>query len=166
MATIGTTGSGLINKPVADVWNFIVDPALLHHWVKDVEPGGEWVDGGSAGVVGSRYRVDYSYGRKINEIVFEVTASDSPRRFAVNTVSGPYPIRADYVLTPGVAVDGDGDGESTEIKFEMIARSDSAFTAIMFVATGWFAGWFMKRQLNKELVDLQTAMNAVKKTDH
>jgi hypothetical protein len=30
----------------------------------------------------------------------------------------------------------------------------------MFVLTGWFAKWFMKRQLNKELVDLEAAMNS------
>ncbi|MDG0868586.1 SRPBCC family protein [Candidatus Lucifugimonas marina] len=154
MATIGTSGSGTINKPAEEVWKFMADPALLHHWVKDIESGGEWINGGTDGVVGSRYRVDYSYGRKTNEIVFEVTASESPRRFAVNTVSGPYPITADYILASA------NDGQSTDVKFEMVARSDSKFTAVMFLLTGWFAGYFMKRQLNKELVDLQVAMSA------
>ncbi|MBT3995783.1 MAG: hypothetical protein HOF01_08295 [Chloroflexi bacterium] len=154
MATIGTSGSGTIDQPVTDVWKFIADPALLHHWVKDIEPGGEWIDGGSDDVVGSQYRVDYSYGRKTNEIVFEVTASETPTRFAVNTLSGPYPITADYVLTSSA------DGSSTRVDFEMIARSDSSFTAAMFVLTGWFAKWFMKRQLNKELADLQAVMGS------
>lgn len=154
MATIGTSGSGTINKPAKEVWKFMADPALLHHWVKDIEEGGEWIEGGSEDVVGSRYRVDYSYGRKTNEIVFEVTASESPRRFAVNTVSGPYLITADYILTPS------DDGQSTDVEFEMVARSDSKFTAVMFVLTGWFAKRFMRKQLDKELVDLQAAMSA------
>ena len=72
MATIGTTGSGTIARTPQDVWDFIVDPAFLHHWVKDIEPGGTWLDGETPGVVGSRYRVDYSYGRRTNEIVFEM----------------------------------------------------------------------------------------------
>ena len=157
MATIGTTGSGRISKIPEDVWDFIIDPALLHHWVKDIEPGGVWLDveGAAHGAVGSRYEVDYSYGRKINKIVFEVTKSERPNRFGVNTVSGPFPIVANYSLT---AAD---DGESTDIEFNMVARSDSRFTAIMFMMTGWFAWWFMKRQLNKELVDLETIMNSV-----
>ncbi len=147
MATIGTLGSGTIDQPIAD-------PALLHRWVKDVQPGGEWIEGGSDDVVGSRYRVDYTYGRKTNEIVFEVTASEVPTRFAVNTVSGPYPVTADYVLTSSA------DGSSTRVEFEMIARSDSRFTAAMFVVTGLFAKWFMRRQLNKELADLQAVMSS------
>lgn len=154
MAKITAKGSGFVDKPAADVWNVMVDPATLHHWVKDVEPGGEWIDDGSENVVGSRYRVDYSYGRKINEIVFEVTASDAPTRFAANTISGPYPITADYVLTPSEA------GQSTHVEFEMVARSDSKFTAVMFVLTGWFAKRFMRKQLDKELADLQAFMNS------
>jgi len=154
MATIGARGSGTVDKPVADVWKFMADPTLLHHWVKDIEPGGEWIDGGSEDVVGSRYRVDYSYGRKTNEIVFEVTASVAPNRFAVNTVSGPYPITADYRLAPSA------DGQSANVEFEMVARSDSKFTAVMFALTGWFAKRFMRKQLDQELVDLQEAMNA------
>lgn len=153
MATIGTTGSGTISQPVEKVWKFIADPAKLHHWVKDIEPGGEWIGDGSDAVVGSQYRVDYSYGRKTNEIVFEVTVSESPNKFGVNTVSGPYPITADYQLTSS------NGGESTDIEFEMVARSDSSFTAAMFVLTGWFAKWFMRRQLNKELVDLDEILS-------
>ena len=113
MATIGTTGSGTIARTPQDVWDFIVDPAFLHHWVKDIEPGGTWLDGETPGVVGSRYRVDYSYGRRTNEIVFE-----------------------------------------------MISRLDSRFTATMFILTGGFASWFKKRQLNKELIDLQRSMRS------
>ena len=40
------------------------------------------------------------------------------------------------------------------------ARSDSKFTAALFVLTGWFAKYFMRRMLNKELVDLQNALNS------
>jgi uncharacterized protein YndB with AHSA1/START domain len=156
MATIGTKGSGRIDKTPKEVWDFIVDPALLHHWVKDIEPGGRWLDveDTANSDVGSRYEVDYSYGRKINKIIFEVTSSDRPERFGVNTVSGPFPITANYRLKPS------SDGSSTEVEFEMVARSESLFTGIMFVLTGWFAWRFMKRQLNKELVDLQAVMNS------
>jgi hypothetical protein len=68
-------------------------------------------------------------------------------------VLGPYPITADYTLSPSA------DGTSTHVKFEMIARLDRGFTATMFILTGWYASWFKKRQLNKKLIDLQRAMS-------
>ena len=152
MANIVASGSGTINKPAQRIWDFMVDPATLHLWVKDVNKPGSWIDGGTPEVVGSKYRIDYEYGRNTNEIVFEVTSSEPGRKFGVNTVEGPYPITADYELVESA------NGRSTDVSFTMDARSDSKFTAVMFAVTGWVAKPMMRRRLNKELVDLERAL--------
>ncbi len=142
-----------IGRPVAEVWDWVVDPANMHRWVKDVDEPGNWIDGGSP-TVGSRYRIDYKYGRKTNEIVFEVTAADPGARFSVNTIEGPYPITVDYSF-------GESEnGESTELKMVMNARSDSTFTAVLFILTGWFAKYFMKKRLRGEISTLKQAIES------
>ncbi len=155
MANIATKGSGTIDRRADEVWDFIADPATLYRWVKDINKPGSWIDGGTPEVVGSRYRIEYDYGRKSNDITFEVTTSIPGRAFSVNTVEGPYPITADYTFAESA------DGNSTRVSFAMTARSDSKFTAVLFVLTGWFAKYFMRRMLNKELVELQNTMNAL-----
>ena len=132
----------------------MVDPATLHLWMKDVNKPGNWIDSGTPQVVGSKYRIDYEYGRKTNEIIFEVTSSEPGKNFGVNAVEGPYPITADYDLVESA------DGRSTDISLAMDARSDSMFTAVMFVITGWMAKPFMRRRLNKELQDLEQALDS------
>ena len=154
MVNIVASGSGTINKPAMTVWDFMVDPATLHLWMKDVNKPGNWIDSGTPQVVGSKYRIDYEYGRKTNKIIFEVTSSEPGKNFGVNTVEGPYPITADYDLVESA------DGRSTDISFAMDARSDSMFTAVMFVITGWMAKPFMRRRLNKELQDLEQALDS------
>ena len=154
MANIVASGSGTINKPAMTVWDFLVDPATLHLWVKDVKKPGIWIDGGTPEVVGSKYRIDYEYGRKTNEIIFEVTSSEPGKKFGVNTVEGPYPITADYDLVES------SDGKSTDVSFTMNARSDSKFTAVMFAITGWIAKPMMRRRLGKEFVDLGHALES------
>ena len=136
------------------VWAWVVDPANMHLWVKDVDEPGSWIDGGGA-VAGSRYRIDYKYGRKVNEIVFEVKISEPLEKFVVDTVKGPYPIFVHYGFTD---VDG---GSATELTIDMNARSDSKFTAELFVLTGWFATWFMRRRLRSELSDIKSQIETV-----
>lgn len=85
---------------------------------------------------------------------FEVTSSEPGKSFGVNTVEGPYPITADYGLVESA------DGQSTVISYTMDARSDSKFTATMFVITGWIAKPVMHRRLNKELQDLEQALDS------
>ena len=154
MANIIASGSGKIDKSARIVWDFMVDAATLHLWVKDVNKPGSWIDGGSPEVVGSKYRIDYEYGRKTNEIIFEVTSSERGKTFGVNTVQGLYPITADYDLVESA------DGRSTVISYTMVARSDSRFTAVMFAITGWIAKPMMRRRMNKELQELKSALES------
>ena len=154
MANIVASGSGTINKTAREVWDFLVDPATLHLWLKDVNKPGNWIEDGTPEVVGSKYRIDYEYGRKTNEIIFEVTSSEPGKKFGVNTVEGPYPITADYDLVESA------DGQSTDISFTMDARSDGKFTAIMFVTTAWIAKPFMRRRMNKELQELKSVLES------
>ena len=137
-----------IDRPCDVVWGWVVDPANMHLWVHDVDEPGSWIDGGSA-TVGSRYRIDYKYGRKTNEIIFEVRDAQRGESFIVDTIEGPYPILVKYDFVPI------SDGAATELTINMKARSDSLFTAGLFALTGWFAKWFMKRRLQSEIADVK-----------
>ena len=86
------------------------------------EPG-SWLGGGGPSV-GSRYRIDYKYGRRTNEIVFEVKAAVSGRSYVVDTVEAPYPILIGYVFEEL------NDGTTTELKIIMNDRSNS--TSLLF----------------------------------
>ena len=77
-----------IDRMPAEVWGFVSDPANLHTWMTDVDSPGEWVGGGGP-TVGSRYRIDYKYGRKTNEIVFEITGQTLVRGSASIPLKGP-----------------------------------------------------------------------------
>ena len=157
MTNITGDAAILINRPAQEVWEYVVDPANLNTWVKDVDSPGSWIDDGGPGV-GSHYRLDYSYGRKTNEIIFEVTAAAPGTRFSTNTIKGPYPISVDYAFSESERESG--TGESTELTIVMDARSDSKFTAVLFMLTGWFAKSFMKKRLRSELSDLKQAIES------
>jgi uncharacterized membrane protein len=142
-----------INRPTSEVWNWVADPTNLPVWAKDVDDPGVWLDDGGP-TVGSRYRVDYNYGRQSNEIVFEIVRSEPGKSFAADTVTGKYPILVEYEFEEA------NDGASTNLKIVMNARSDSAFTAVLFILTGWFAKSFMNRRLANELENVKNALES------
>jgi len=142
-----------INCPTSEVWNWVADPTNLPVWAKDVDDPGVWLDDGGP-TVGSRYRVDYNYGRQSNEIVFEIVRSEPGKSFAADTVTGKYPILVEYEFEEA------NDGASTNLKIVMNARSDSAFTAVLFILTGWFAKSFMNRRLANELENVKNALES------
>ncbi len=144
MAHIVGEAKVTINRPATEVWDWVVDPANMHLWVHNVDEPGNWLDGGGP-TVGSRYRIDYDYGRKTNVITFEVKGADPGKTFVIDTVEGPYPIFVEYVFK---AVSG---GASTELSIRMDARSESAFQVVLFILTGLFAKRFMRRRLESEL---------------
>jgi uncharacterized protein YndB with AHSA1/START domain len=144
MANIIGKANVTIDRPAIEVWDWITDPANMHLWVHDVDEPGSWLDDGKP-IVGSRYQIDYNYGRKMNVITFEVKAADPGKTFAVDTVKGPYPIFVEYGFKPT------NDGDSTELSIRMDARSESAFQVVLFLMTGWFAKRFMRRRLESEI---------------
>ena len=143
----------VVNRPSAEVWNWVADPANLPVWAKDVDDPGVWLDDGGP-TVGSRYRIDYNYGRNTNVIIFEVVRSEPGKSFAANTVEGKYPILVEYEFEEA------NDGASTDLKIIMNARSDSTFTAVLFVLTGWFAKSFMNRRLANELENIKNELES------
>ena len=114
MANIVGAATITIARPAGEVWEYVVNPSNLHNWVKDVDSPGNWIDAGRPSV-GSRYRIDYKYGRKTNEIIFEVTAATPGDRFSTNTIEGPYPISVDYTFR-----EADNDGS-------IVAKSGSKY---------------------------------------
>ena len=142
-----------VDRAAEEVWNWVADPANLPLWAKDVDDSGVWLDDGEP-TLGSRYRIDYNYGRKTNEIVFEVVRSEPGKSFAADTVTGKYPILVEYEF------EETSDGASTELKIIMNARSDSVFTAVLFILTGWFAKSFMNRRLANELENIKNELES------
>ena len=142
-----------IDRPASEVWNWVADPANLPVWAKDVDDPGVWLDDGGP-TVGSRYKIDYNYGRNTNQIVFEVVRSEPGSSFAANTVKGKYPILVEYEFEEA------SGGASTDLKIIMNARSDSAFTAVLFILTGWFAKSFMNRRLANELENIKNELES------
>ena len=153
MASIVGRASVVIDRSAADVWDWIADPSNMHLWVKEVDDPGSWIIDG-APTVGLRYSIDYKYARNTNEIVFEVVEAVPGKRFIVDTVEGPYPILVEYEFEEA------NDGASTDLKIVMNARSDSAFTAVLFVLTGWFAKSFMNRRLANELENIKNELES------
>ena len=142
-----------VDRPALEAWEFVSNPSNLHTWMSDVDTPGAWLEDGGP-TAGSRYRIDYKYGRKTNEIVFELTAAIPGAKFSVNTVEGPYPITADYTF------EETGNGESTGLTMVMVVRSYSAFTAVRFILTGWFAKYFMRKRLRGKLSTLKQAIES------
>ena len=142
-----------INCPTSEVWNWVADPTNLPVWAKDVDDPGVWLDDGGP-TVGSRYRIDYNYGRQSNEMVFEIVRSEPGKSFVADTATGKYPILVEYEFEEA------NDGASTDLKIVMNARSDSAFTAVLFILTGWFAKSFMNRRLANELENVKNALES------
>ena len=154
MANIVGKATVTIDRPVTEVWDWVVNPANMHLWVKGVDEPGVWVDDGTP-TAGSRYTVDYEYGRGINEITFEVKAATFGKLFVVDTVKGPYPILVEY------GFEGSDDGASTELNIVMNARSESVFQFFLFILTGWFAKRFMRRRLESELQSVKSEIEKI-----
>jgi hypothetical protein len=145
--------STIIDCSPHDVWNWVADPANLPVWAKDVDDPGVWLDDGGP-TVGSLYRIDYNYGRKSDEMVFEIVRSEPGKSFAADTVTGKYPIFVEYEF------EETSDGASTDLKIIMHARSDSLYTAVLFVLTGWFAKSFMNKRLANELENIKNELDS------
>ena len=154
MASIVGKAVVAIDRPVIEVWVWIGNPANMHLWVQDVDEPGSWIFGDPA-TVGSRYRVDYEYGRGTNEITFEVTAATPEKLFVVDTIEGPYPILVEY------GFEESADGESTDLRITMNARSESVFQFFLFIFTGWFAKKYMKRRLESELQSVKSEIEKI-----
>ncbi|HIF71946.1 MAG TPA: SRPBCC family protein [Dehalococcoidia bacterium] len=49
----------VIDRPAAEVWEWVVDPSNMHLWVQNVDHPGSWIDDGEL-TAGSRCRIDYT----------------------------------------------------------------------------------------------------------
>lgn len=150
MANIEVTVHARTSAPPAAVFNVIADPGRMPLWIKGVEsaefqPGDTFEPGG-------RFTMKYRYGRRVNDITMEITASDS-RRVEYHTVSGPYPIEAKFNLMPSA--------EGTAISYTQNALADSKMASFSFKVTGWIARPMMRKQLRKDLSKLVEIVDGV-----
>jgi hypothetical protein len=155
VAKLTVGGTAIISGHAPEeTWRFMVDPTTLHMWVAVVNKPGKWLGDGNAETVGSEYIIDYEYGRKTNEIMFALIASEPGKTIAVDTVRGPFPVKFLYELS------NPGEGQSTSVDWTMEARSDSFLTALGFYLTCWIVKPMMRKRTNEEFIELQSALDA------
>ncbi len=93
----------------------------------------------------------YEFGGKENEIVMEVDVCD-PRdgSFEYHTIEGNYPIRSQYLCQPS--------GSGTLFRMTRTAYSDSTFTSIMFILTGFISKPMMRKQNLAEVAKMKSVI--------
>ena len=79
-----------IERPVAEVFAYVTDPAKLHEWQTNTLEVEQLTDGPLG--VGTRLREVHVAGRRRMEQVVEVSAYEPGRRFDLDLVEGPLPV--------------------------------------------------------------------------
>jgi uncharacterized protein YndB with AHSA1/START domain len=114
-----------VNRPVADVFEYVVDGEKCKEWrpgVRDITRAGGSMTGG----VGTRYiqGVKGPMGRRISAD-YEITVFEPNQRLEFRTVSGPARPHGRYDFTPTP------DGAGTNLKFALDAELSGIRRMIM-----------------------------------
>ena len=137
------------------VFAALSDPSKMPDWISGVQSS-EW-EGDPAPRPGGRFKIQYRYGRRINDITMEITVAESGSRFEYHTVEGPYPIEASFIL--------ESSGNATVVTYSQNALSDSKLALIGFMLTGWFAKSIMRRTLRRDLGKLEAMVESASAGD-
>ncbi|WP_336359692.1 SRPBCC family protein [Haladaptatus sp. ZSTT2] len=138
-----------IARPIQDVYAY----------VSSVENMANWVDGvsnvqhvsGEPDEVGATYTSDYTYSGRTTEMTYEITAAESPNRFAV-VGRGPFPFEGELLLT--------ATPSGTRVTNSIDAGADGRFTKAMFTVFRPVMRRMMARQLGKELTILKRSLES------
>jgi len=103
------TGSVIINKPQAEIFNFMTDLSKLPLWtnISEIKITSEGPTG-----VGTTYIETYEANGKISEIQSEITGFEPYSKWSYKTSSKPFSLKVSYSLTPleeGVKIEGMGE---------------------------------------------------------
>ncbi|OGQ97990.1 MAG: hypothetical protein A2521_03360 [Deltaproteobacteria bacterium RIFOXYD12_FULL_57_12] len=140
MAAIGKSASILIKKPLTQVFNFVANPDNFHIWqpfaveAKITSPGPM--------AAGSTYLYTFqTMGQRI-ETTGVITEFEPFRRYAYQSVSGPFPIRGGFLFQE---VDG----------FVEVTAFGMAEPSGYFSMAGAVIGILLSRQINATLRTLK-----------
>jgi uncharacterized protein YndB with AHSA1/START domain len=107
-----------IDRPVAEVFAYVTDPAALPEWQTNTVEVEQLTDGPLG--LGTRLREVHAAGRRRMEQVVEVSAYEPDRRFDLDIVEGPVPVGARHVF------ESTADGRGTVIHFAAEGRANGA----------------------------------------
>ena len=147
MPTMKISAEALVEGEPENVFDFLVDPALLHLWRSGITEA-RWQNDDETGV-GAKFDIDYIYGRRSSVLVHEVTVLDRPRRYEFRAISGPYPIDGVIIL--------DGEDGKTRVTIYEDLRSDDMITAVMFFLFGWILKKPARGLLERDIKSLVSA---------
>jgi len=87
----------MINRPMEQVFTFVVDMENLPHWARGVVDAWRTTSGPEG--IGTTYRIAGRFlGREIAS-TYELTAYERPTTFAATGAIGPIPLREVYTFT-------------------------------------------------------------------
>ncbi len=133
-------------------FQWVIEPGNMVYWVNGVRRA-DWIRRQEADTARPQDTWDmlYEFAGKENEIVMEVDVCD-PRdgSFEFHTIEGNYPIRSQYLCQPS--------GSGTLFRMTRTAYSDSTFTSIMFILTGFISKPMMRKQNLAEVAKMKSVI--------
>ncbi len=142
------SASIVIDKPIAEVWNFIADIRNMDKWVTGVSAPKPTSEGRWG--VGSTLESDYTYAGRTHNITYEITGFDPPNRMSMRSTSGPFPFEGWIELRK--------EKDGTHLINTIDAKPTNAFLTLWFAMTGFILRMMMRTQLRKELTLLKARL--------
>lgn len=141
------TLSERIDAPVEEVFAYLTDPTNELEWVssareREIVAG----DGGK----GTRFRAVDQFLAKRIEFLYEVTEHDAPKRYAYQTVEGPFPGEIAVTLVP--------DGGDTTLTFA--ANAEAGFKGFFGKLTEPIVTRIFERDTSADLAKLRELVEA------
>ena len=133
----------LVNRPIGEVWNFVVDVEHMDQWVKGISETRRPPDGKID--VGSTFTSKFIHGSHTFDVTHRVTEHDPTSRFGTESTEGPFQYSSLLHLE-----ESEGATRVTNI-LRAGSRGGSGPLAPVL-------RWGMRRQLSKELKDLKRAI--------
>jgi uncharacterized protein YndB with AHSA1/START domain len=141
------SASILIEKPAADVFEFLADVANMPQWVSGVLTA-RFESGAAA--PGATFRVAYHRDWRREDVELKVTKYEPPRSIAMETVRGPFTFEGHFEL--------EEDAGATRLTNYVEAGADSLASQIAMTVFGSLLRRGMARRLQRELESLRAAM--------
>jgi uncharacterized protein YndB with AHSA1/START domain len=143
-----------INRPRAEVFDFVTDVGNMPKWVTGVS--GATMRSTAMGP-GARFGIRYISALRPNELEIEVSVYERPERFGLSSARGPFDFDGTMTLQ-------DVEG-GTLVTNSIVADPDSVATRLAAILFGWFVRPSMRARLRRELVALRDSIQGEKLAD-
>lgn len=138
----------LIDRPIDDVFAFVADAENMPRWVDSL--GETRLESGDGTQVGDRYESSYTYGGSTYDMIFEVTAYESPARVGLRGRGGPFDFDATVTF--------EASEEGTIVTNTVVDESERPLPGVVMWLLGPLFRRFLARQLRTELEQLRTVL--------